>query len=163
MKEVKVIKCNKCGFENVYGTKKCMKCKTALKTDLVCPRCAKKNLSDAKHCVNCGYSFERKKGGILFNLILSILLVVSLLVVNHFDPDVFSGLTKNMKRVAVFVIIIILIATLTYGKKEINHYSAEEEMMKNSKMMKVRKVTSIILGLITAGIFIFVCFKYLIK
>lgn len=163
MTDVKTIKCNRCGFENIYGTKKCLQCKTTLKTDLVCPRCAKKNMTDSKRCVNCGYSFERKKGGIFFNLVISVLLVALLFIVNYFDSSIFSSLTKNMKRVAVVVIILIVIAILTYGRKEINHYSAEEQMMENSKMMKFRKIFSIVLGLVTAGIFIFVCFKYLIK
>ena len=68
-----------------------------------------------------------------------------------------------MKRVAVIVIILILVATLTYGKKDITKYSAEEKILENNKVIRLRKYTSIALGVILAGIFIFVCFKYLIK
>ena len=163
MKEVKKIECPKCGFSNVYGISKCIKCNTLLKSYLVCPRCAKKNELETKKCVNCGYKFGRKKTSILFNLIIAVVLVGLLFVISKVSPDTFGGTLKNMKRVTVVVILLILLATLTYGKKEINHYSAEEQIIENSKVIKVKKITSILIGVILAGIFIFICFKYLIK
>ena len=68
-----------------------------------------------------------------------------------------------MKRIAVIGVVLILVATLTYGRKGINKFSAEEQIIENNKIFKVRKAFSIVLGVILAAIFIFVCFKYLIK
>ena len=82
MKEVKKIECPKCGFSNVYGISKCIKCNTLLKSYLVCPRCAKKNELETKKCVNCGYKFGRKKTSILFNLIIAVVLVGLLFVIS---------------------------------------------------------------------------------
>lgn len=163
-KEVKkMIVCKNCGTENKYGTKKCVKCDNELSTTRVCPRCAKINNSEAERCIRCGYAFDSKNRGFLVNLILSIILVVSLLIINKYDPTVFKGLTNNMKRIAVIGVVLILIATLTYGRKDINKFSAEEQIIENNKIFKVRKAFSIVLGVLLAAIFIFVCFKYLIK
>ncbi|MBR4693479.1 MAG: hypothetical protein IKP07_01595 [Bacilli bacterium] len=162
-KRVKTIKCNKCGYMNPFGLEKCTKCGAELKVNKVCPNCAKINAPDAEHCVNCGHIFGRGSRSFLVNFFLSVLLVSSLLIINYYDPTVFKSLTNNMKRVAVIVIILILVATLTYGKKDITKYSAEEKILENNKVIRLRKYTSIALGVILAGIFIFVCFKYLIK
>ncbi len=162
-REEKKVKCPKCGFLNAYGTIRCSKCRTDLKIYKSCPRCAKVNSVEVDRCVSCGYNFNRKEKGLLFNFILSVLLVVALFVVNYLDPSAFAGFTKNMKRVAVFVIIIILIATLTYGKKDIKKYSAEEQIIENQKLIQFRKYTSIILGILLAALFVFISFKYLIK
>ena len=35
MKDIEKIKCSKCGFSNVLGTKKCVKCKTKLEINLM--------------------------------------------------------------------------------------------------------------------------------
>ena len=155
--------CNNCGTENDHNAKKCSNCKKELVVIKVCPRCAKVNEDSVDRCVNCGYAFNRKNRSFIVNLLLSILLVSSLLVINKYDPTAFKGLTNNMKRIAVIGVVLIIIATLTYGRKDITKFSAEEQIIENTKIFKIRKVTSIILGILVAGVFIFVCFKYLIK
>ena len=162
-KRVKTIKCSKCGYENAFGLEKCTNCKAKLVVNKVCPVCAKVNEPNAEHCVNCGHIFGRGNRSFLVNFFLSVLLVSSLLIINYYDPTVFKHLTNNMKRVAVVVIILILVATLTYGRKDINKYSAEEKILENNKIIKLRKYTSIILGIILACLFMFICYKYLIK
>ena len=160
--ENKVI-CKNCGTENDHNAKKCSNCKKELVVTKVCPRCAKVNDEKEKRCIRCGYLFSSKNRSFIVNLLLSILLVSSLWIVNKYDSSAFKGLTNNMKRIAVIGIILIVVATLTYGHKDIKKFSAEEQIIENNKIFKIRKALSILLGLLVAGIFIFVCFKYLIK
>jgi uncharacterized membrane protein len=160
--EKKVI-CQNCGTENDHNAKKCSNCKKELVVTKVCPRCAKVNEDSVDRCIRCGYSFNSRNRSFIVNLLLSILLVSSLIIINKFDPTAFKGLTNNMKRIAVVGIVLIVIATLTYGHKDIKKFSAEEQIIENNKIFKIRKAFSILLGLLVAGVFIFVCFKYLIK
>jgi len=159
-KDVKKVKCSKCGFENIYGTKYCYRCHEALKGMISCPRCAKKNEEEAKKCSRCGYSFTRKKKSILFYLGMAILLVGVLFV---FLALGYTGVIKKVKtafRVAsILMVILIFLVTFNYGKKDIVSYEMEEKV-KNSTLLFLKKISNIavIIGFVLA--FIFICFYY---
>lgn len=54
-----MIKCPKCGAENVEDSNFCLSCGEKLKTtSQLCPECGNKNVGNAKFCENCGAGLE---------------------------------------------------------------------------------------------------------
>jgi len=164
--EVKTIKCPKCGFKNAYGTKTCYKCKHNLgKEYRVCPRCAKKNEKTAQICTSCGFKFNRKRPGILFNLIFSVLLVVALIVCVKLDKiKVFNNISLAFRIIAVFVIVSILYFTFSHGKKDTLSFDAEEEITKKNaglNKMKAISIVAVVIGVIFVAAFIII--KFIVK
>lgn len=54
-----LIKCPKCGADNVENSNFCLSCGERLKTiSRFCPECGNKNVKNAKFCENCGTSLE---------------------------------------------------------------------------------------------------------
>lgn len=161
-KEVKMAKCSKCGFENVYGTKLCYRCHEPLQGMISCPRCAKKNEEGTKKCVRCGYSFTRKKRSIWFNLIAAGILVIVLSILLVLG---YTGFIKKVKigfRVlAIVMVALIFFLTFNYGKKDVVSYEMEEKV-ENPTLQLLKRISNIavIIGFILA--FIFICFYYFI-
>lgn len=161
--KIEFIKCKKCGFDkNIKGSKRCIKCKTILQHDTIsCPKCARINKNDVIKCVSCGYKFKGKNWRNLINLIISIIVVIILGVLVYVDNNfVVSNLKWIIKIVGLVGIIMILISTLSYGKKQQLVISAEEQINdKKFKRFKVVSSLSVVLGiLIVMGIVIFICF-----
>lgn len=163
MEEVKKVKCSNCGFSNVLGAKKCIKCNAKLKAvTKSCPRCAKKNDINNNKCVSCGYNFNKKRRSVWFNLIISMLLVIvlcSLLALKKMDT--LNGITNILKVLAILFIVYLVYSTLTYGSKEIANYDKEKELVKEnkniSKMKKYSNVAIVIGTIIILGIAIYFC------
>ena len=164
--KLKTIKCPNCGFKNAYGTKICYKCKKNLgKEYKVCPRCAKKNESDAVVCDSCGFKFNKKRPGIIFNLIFSVLLVIALIVCVKLDKiKTFNNISLAFRVIAVFVIASIIYFTFSHGQKDTLSFDAEEEMTKKNaglNKMKAISIIAVIVGVVFAATFIIV--KFIIK
>lgn len=163
MNEVNKVKCGKCGFENMLGTKKCVKCHEILKhTRKGCPKCAKVNSIDAKKCVKCGYSFENK-GNLLRNLFFSLGIMAILFIFLVIDKSLIKDIKIGFRIAAAFVIVGIVAMTLTYGSKDVIKYNAEEEIVDNShfKKKKMFGALMIIIGIaLAAG---FIIYYYFIK
>ena len=165
MNEINRVKCGKCGFYNMLGTKKCVKCHAVLaKTRKGCPKCAKVNTIDAKKCVGCGYNFEKGGNSIFKNLLISAILVLILMFFLTVDKSLAKDISIGFKIGAAFIILGILNMTLNYGKKDVVKFDAEDEIRSNTGKMKRMKLFSslmIIIGImIAAG---FLIYFYFIK
>jgi len=159
MKEVKKIKCQKCGFENILGTKQCVKCKKKLEQlTWSCPKCAKKNLIEFTSCVTCGYRYnkqKRTKKNIIFNLFFSLLLVILLLVLLFLNKKgVVYHIHFGFKLFSCFLILCIVYSTFSYGKKDIVRYREQEKKVKEEGRIKRLKWISNVV-VILGSIFIF--------
>lgn len=157
------IKCPKCGFINAFGTKKCYKCKEPLTHGYVsCPKCAKKNKPNATKCVSCGFNLKKKRRSLLLNLVFSILLVVFLFLCVHFDKVfLVKRVSIAFKVIVVLIMIGIIYFTLTYGKKDVLTYDAEEDMNnKNPAFNRMKLISSIavIVGITIAAITLIIVF-----
>lgn len=61
-KITELIKCPKCGTDNLVGMKFCGKCGEKIFTEkMVCPKCKTENLPGLKFCGNCGFSLQSIK------------------------------------------------------------------------------------------------------
>ena len=121
-----LVKCPKCGEDNIKSMEKCLMCGEALKGAKSCPRCAKINQGDAKKCVNCGFPFTGKKKAVLFSLALSIgLLVVLFVLLVLGQKTIVYRFTKTFRFLSIGLIVLILISMFTYGKKEKVDYAAK--------------------------------------
>lgn len=162
--EVKKVKCSKCGFENVAGTYKCIKCKTPLDKTKSCPRCAKRNKIENKKCENCGYKFGRKRGTLLFNLVVSILLVVVLSLLVYFEHNgIVNNFNSALKVLSGLFICLLLYGTVNYGRKEINKFNAEEEFVDEEKFHKMKKISNITIVIGTIVVVGFLIYYYFIR
>lgn len=147
MKDIKKIKCSKCGFSNVLGTKRCVKCNARLEMPTIsCPKCAKINEKSVSKCVSCGYKFNGKKRGMLANLIISLVIVgvlITLVVLEH--NGMVSNITKGLKVLSLLFIVYIVYSSLSYGSKEIASYeSVEKDLIKdNKKISKMKRISNI--------------------
>ena len=164
MEKSSYVKCKKCGFENVVGTKKCIKCNTSFENDKKsCPRCAKRNNIFAESCINCGYNFNKRKRSVWFDLLISFFIVIlfSLLVILHFN-DVVEKISLAMKIIAGVAIFFIIIGTFTYGSKDIVPL-VDGAVVDNNRKFKLTKLISlliILIGLlIVLGILAFIIYK----
>lgn len=162
--EVKKVKCSKCGFLNVSGTEVCVKCKTPLKKTRSCPRCAKKNKIENDRCENCGYKFGRKRGTILFNLIISLLLVGVLSLLVYFKHNgAVSNFSNGLKVLSGLFICLLLYGTINYGRKDINKFSAEEEFVDNDRFDLLKKISNIAIIIGTIVVVCFLLYYYFIR
>ena len=158
------VKCHKCGFENVKGTFRCIKCKTPLSETKSCPKCAKRNKVDAVRCCSCGYKFNKKRRSVFFNLIVSILLVVVLALMVYFKHSgAVSNINSILKIVATLSVFGLLYGTINYGKSEVVKFSAEEEMMDNEKFELLKKISNIAIIIGTILAVGFLIYYYFIK
>ena len=166
-KDIEKVKCGNCGFLNIKGTRKCVKCNMELKQTKTCPKCAKRNKIDAVKCVNCNYKFSkvnRNKKNLLFNLLVSFLLVIILSLLIYFEHTRTLSSVKNiLKIVAVIFIFGLLYRTINYGAKDINKFSAEEEILDDSRFDLLRKISNIAIIIGTIIVIIFLIYYYFIK
>ena len=149
-KKYETIKCPECGYENVKQAKKCKKCKILLDSVLkTCPRCAKRNEIKANKCVKCGYDFNKKKKAIWINMLISLALVVALIILVLLNKTfIVKEVNQAFRALALVVVAILVISTLTYGKKDIVPLPGDEtDILKND--IKLLKIKSIVLGVIT--------------
>ena len=166
MEDIKIekVKCSKCGFENIKGTKVCIKCKTPLAKTKSCPKCAKRNKIDAVRCDKCGYKFNRKKKSIWFNLIISTLLVIVLALMVYYEHSgAVNNISNVLKILAALFIFSLLYGTINYGKSDIIKFSAEEEMMDNEKFALLKKISNIAIIVGTVLVVGFLIYYYFIK
>ncbi len=161
MEEIKKIKCKSCGYVNILGTKKCVRCKKRLEqVTKSCPKCAKKNILEVTRCVKCGYRFDKKKKSVLFNFLLSISLVIILFLLLFLDKKGLVGnLNKGFKVLACFLVLGIICSIFLYGRKDIVSYHKENEFVKEDKRINKLKIASN-LAIILGGILVFVLLLY---
>lgn len=153
MEKAELIKCPRCGFKNIKGTKKCTKCRTNIDTlRKSCPKCGKINPSDIKRCVTCKFDFTKKARSIWGNLIISGLLVVVLCALVFFGKEsVVEKFDFGLRVLAGFLVFVLIIKTFTYGEKHKINYSAEEELVDGNKGLNAMKAWSnliVIIGFI---------------
>lgn len=159
MDNVKQIKCPKCGFLNMKGTRTCSKCHTNIDSyRKSCPKCGKINANNVKRCVSCKYNFMKKRKSIWFYLIISLIFMVVLFLLVYFCKDGFyKKFNLVLKVFSGFMILAILVNTLTYGSKDKINYTAEDEMLYDYKKfngMKRFSSIAIIVGGILAIIYL---------
>ena len=152
-----LIKCPKCGAENIKSLKKCLMCGTELAGSKSCPRCAKINVKNAKKCENCGYKFTSHKKAFFASLGFSgILLIVLFILLLFGKTSVVSNFTNTFRIISVIVLALIVISTFTYGRKEVIDYTAKyngySQPMKKKKMI----VTLLaMVGVVVAGFVVY--------
>lgn len=165
MKDISKVKCGKCGFENVLGSKTCVKCHATLKhTRKGCPKCAKVNSIDAKKCVKCGYDFSKKGNGIFKNLIISVIIVLVLALFLLFDNSLSKDISIGFKIAAGFIIVGIISSSINYASSEVIKFDAEEEMVDNVSKFKRMKLLSslmVLIGIVLAAGFLI--YYYILK
>jgi Ca2+/Na+ antiporter len=155
-KNLKQVKCPKCGYLNFELTKKCTKCRYDL--DFVnksCPKCGKRNANAVNRC-ECGFNFNRNKRSLLTNLIITIIVMVLLFVGYNFFGDLIKEYDILIKTVLVYVVFVILCKTFI-SSNPVEGFSAEQEMLEKFKRKEnpvvIRNVL-IILGAVAALIFL---------
>ena len=79
IKDLGTIKCPKCGYDNINGSKTCGKCNSRLVLygNKSCPRCGLKLKDTDKKCPKCGYVLNGGIKKLLFTLV-QILVIVGL-------------------------------------------------------------------------------------
>ena len=156
-------KCPNCGYENVIGAKKCIKCGNVMEKTKSCPKCAKINGFDAVECTSCGFTFNKKRLSLVSNLIISILVVLILCLLVYFDIDIIANnMSLIVKAIAIICIMGLLITTLTYGSKDKMTFSAEEKI-NNREFSKVKKTSYIIIVIALVAGIIFSLYYYLFR
>ena len=131
----------------------CGKCKTPLKSNKrSCPKCAFKNDLEDNKCQKCGYRFE-KKGSIIFNLFISLLIVIILYSLILLDKEkIVSNITFIFKIVAILLVVIIIFNTLYFSKK--NAIKINKDLYTNPKIKKLEIFSKILLIL---SLFMLLC------
>lgn len=158
--ENSLVTCPKCGSQNIKRVNKCLMCGQKLVGSKSCPKCAKINTGDAKKCVNCGFKFTNKTIAVLISFIFCAMLVLTLALLIIFRKDrVVINFIDSFRWVAVGIIVLIIIRTFTYGRKEIIDYDSKFNINKRA-FLNWKRLSSIIvlLGFIVAGILIYVMF-----
>ena len=121
-----LVKCPKCGEENIKSVHKCIACGHKLSGSKSCPRCAKINEGDAKSCTNCGYKFSSKTKSIILSLAFSsILMLVLFLLLLFGKTNIVSNFTDTFRIISIVIVVLIIISTFTYGRKEVIDYAAK--------------------------------------
>jgi len=155
-----LVSCPKCGFENTKHLKNCLSCGEKLAGAKSCPRCAKINLKNAKTCVNCGFKFYKSKKATIASLLFSsvLLLILSLLLLFG-QKEVVKDFLTGFRWIAVLIIVLIVVSTFTYGRKEKIDYDSHNEARKYDLIFKklIAKI-AIVIGLVIAAIFIYCTF-----
>ena len=152
-----LVLCPHCDFENPKHLKKCLSCGGELIGSKSCPRCAKINLRNAKKCVNCGYKFNKTKISTIASLIFcGILFLVLMLLMVFGQTEVVRGFLDNFRWVAIVIIALVIISTLTYGRKEKIDYDSYNDAIKNDLVYKkIFAMLALIIGFVIAGIIIY--------
>ena len=162
----KQIKCPKCGFINIKGTKKCTKCRHDIdNTRKSCPKCGKINYNNVKYCVSCKYNFEKKRKSIWFNLLISIFIVVVLCLLAFFGKEaIVEKFSLGLSVLAGFALFVLVVRMFSFGKNETINYSAEEEMQDNNKSIaKMKKLSNVAVVIGGILVFIFLIYYYFIR
>ena len=155
-----LIKCPKCGEENVKSLEYCLTCGNKLAGSKSCPRCAKINEGNAKKCENCGFKFASKKKAVIASLGFSgILLIVLTLLLIFGKTSVVSNFTNVFRVASVGMVVAILVSTFTYGKKEVVDYAAKYNGY-SQPLQKRRLISTLValLGIVIAGIAVYYFF-----
>lgn len=158
--ENSLVTCPNCGSQNIKRVNKCLMCGQKLVGAKSCPKCAKVNVRDAKKCINCGFKFTNKKISVLISFIFCVMLALTLSLLIVFRKDrIVINFIDSFRWVAVGIIVIIVIRTFTYGRKEIIDYDSKYNINKRV-FLNWRRLSGIIalLGFIIAGILIYVMF-----
>jgi len=158
------MKCIKCGYENVSGGTKCGKCGSPLNR-ISCPKCATINEGNVTKCKKCGYKFNKKEN-ILFNIIVSILLMVVLFVFVLLDKAKWvENVNLGFKVLAVGVIVLLIIGTLFFRSDDAIDKNIPELEAGKKKFRGLRVVSKISLALvllIIIGVAVYLIIKYLL-
>ena len=158
--ENSLVTCPKCGSQNIKRVNKCLMCGQKLVGAKSCPKCAKINTGDAKKCVNCGFKFTNKKTAVLISFIFCVMLAFTLFLLIVFRKDrIVINFIDFFRWVAGGIIIIIVIRTFTYGRKEIIDYDSKYNINKRA-FLNWKRLSYIIavLGFIIAGILVYMMF-----
>lgn len=147
------IKCPHCGSLNIKGASKCTKCLKRLDNLIKsCPKCAKRNKSNALKCVSCGYNFNNTSISVLIiNALLSILVVIILcsLIYLRSNNIITNHLSLIIKIVGGLGILLLIIATLTNGKKDIYKFDKTDSISNNKfNKFKTLSYTSFYVGIV---------------
>lgn len=164
MKDLEQIKCPKCGFMNLKLTKKCTKCKQSL-DDMTksCPKCGKIKKKDTIRC-DCGFNFNKKRRSLLGNIIIAVIIMVLLFVVLKINDGILEEFNFGLKVILIFAVVVMFIKTIFNFGDDVVSYSAETEIVENSKSLsKMKKISNIaiIVGGIAVAIFLicYYCFR----
>lgn len=164
MKDLEMIKCPHCGFENIKYTKKCTKCNYDLDTNnKSCPRCGKINANNVKKC-ECGYNFTRRRLPLFVLFLISALIAGLLVVFYKLNPSLGEKVFGVTKIVLIFIIVFIVLNSLMNKKHDVVVYSAENEIIKKDKSLNKMKKTSkvaVVSGIVAAVIYL--CYYILSK
>ncbi len=167
MKEIETIKCPKCGTMAIKGTKKCIKCHYNLNTEQKsCPKCAKRNDINNKKCDNCGFNFNRKPRSIIFNVIISILLVGALFILVNLEYNgVVKSISLGFKIIAAIFVLFLIYSNINKGYKNIIKYDNHEEIGKEmtEKLDRMKKLSSALIIVAGAIIIIVLFVIYLLE
>lgn len=155
-----LVKCSHCGIENLKKSKKCLSCGEDLLGSKSCPRCAKINLKSNKKCMSCGYRFNRIKKANIISLIFCIILIfVLILLLLLGQKEVVEQFLTSSRVVAIGLIVLIIISTLTYGKKDKINYDDYSDMVKDNFIYKKTfSILGVIVGLLIACLVIWITF-----
>lgn len=162
----KQVKCPKCGFMNIKGTKKCTKCHHSIDSlRKSCPKCGKINSSSVRYCIDCKYDFEKKRRSIWFNIVISVFIVIVLCLLVFFGKEsIVKKFNLGLSVLAGFALFVLLIRMFFSDSKQVVNYSAEEEMQDNNdaivKMKKISNIAIVIGGILVLG---FLIYYYFIK
>ncbi len=162
----KQIKCPKCGFMNIKGTKKCTKCHHSIDNlRKSCPKCGKINSSSVRYCTDCKYDFEKKRKSIWVNVAISSFIVIILFLLVFLGKEsLVKKFNMGLSVLAGFALFVLVIRMFFSDSKQVVNYSAEEEMQDNNnvivKMKKISNIAIIIGGILVLG---FLIYYYFIK
>ena len=166
MEKKQLIKCPKCGFNNIIGTRKCSKCKTHIDDNRkVCPKCGKVNFAKVKKCTTCKFDFTKKRRTVWANLVISLLIIIILSLLVFFGKEgIVEKFSFGLRVIAGFGIFVLFVQKFTFGSEDTINYSAEEEMFDDRKGFAIMKRWSnraIFIGAIL--VFLFLVYYYFIR
>lgn len=151
-KELKHVKCPKCGYMNFELAKKCTKCRYDL--DFVnksCPKCGRINANAVKKC-ECGFNFNRKKRSLFTNLIITLIIMVLLFVVTKYYGDVVKEYEMAIKVFFIYIAFVLVCKVFISSNPE-DGFGAEHEMLEKYKRKSnplVKRNLLIIIGAVVA-------------
>lgn len=162
----KQVKCPKCGFMNIKGTKKCTKCHHNIDSlRKSCPKCGKINSSSVRYCVDCKYDFEKKRKSIWFNLAISSFIVIILCLLVFFGKEsIVKKFNLGLSVLAGFALFVLIIRMFFSNSKQVVNYSAEDEMSENNGIIaKMKKFSNIAIVIGAIFVLVFLIYYYFIK
>ena len=164
MKKLEQKKCPNCGYKNIELAKKCTKCHYRLDTDTKsCPRCGKVQSLNVVKC-SCGFSFNKKKKGLLWNLFISISIMGLLFIVSIFNEGLVTKFSFGIKVLLGFFVFVLFVKTLTHASDSVVNYDAEDEIIETQQpLIKMKNLSNIAVIVGAIIIIIFLIYYYFFR